>query len=493
MASQGAGSLAYAVRGSAVLRLHGEFCRALVFVALVPAIFAGASGEWGFAGRSAAAALILAVAGSASLRLPAARRLQLNEAMVTVALGYLLTALLMSWPLATGGIAPIDAVFHSVSAITTTGLSTVGGVESQSASFLFAQAWMQWCGGLVVVVLALLLLGPGPQAQRLSDVEGDEGDLVTGTRRRARWALLIYSALTATGFVMLLLFGCGWFDALVHALSAISTGGFSSHDASVAALGGWPVQALVMLLALGGAVPLARYRSLASQSGMVRTRLQQFFDAETRTLLLLCAVVGLLLTVTLVAAQGSDWRDAAAAASLLAVSAQSTAGFTPTDVSRLDQATKLVLIAAMFIGGGLGSTAGGIKVFRLLVALRAAGLAIISTRLPTHAVVKLQVSGRTVDEQELTQVLGIIACFLGVIVVSWLAFLLHGHDAIDALFEVVSATGTVGLSSGIASPSLAPALKLVLCADMWMGRLEILAVLVLFSRGTWIGRRVGRS
>jgi trk system potassium uptake protein TrkH len=147
----------------------------------------------------------------------------------------------------------------------------------------------------------------------------------------------------------------------------------------------------------------------------------------------------------------------------------------------------------MFIGGGLGSTAGGIKIFRLLVTLRAAGLAIVSTRLPTHAVVKLQVSGRNVDQQGLTQALGIIACFLAVTVVSWFAFLLHGHDAIDALFEVASATGTVGLSTGIASPSLAPALKLVLCADMWMGRLEILAVLVLFSRGTWIGRRAGSS
>jgi trk system potassium uptake protein TrkH len=493
MASTGAGSLAYAVRGSAVLHLHGELCRALVFVPLIPVAFAAASGDWAFAGRSAAAACVLAVAGAASMRLPRVRRLQLNEAMVTVALGYLLTALLMSWPLAADGIAGIDAFFHSMSAITTTGLSTVGSVEVRSASFLFTQAWMQWCGGLVVVVLALLLLGPGPEAQRLSDVEGDEGDLVAGTRRRARWALLIYSTLTAAGIVLLLALGCGWFDALVHVLSAVSTGGFSSHDTSIAGLGGWPVQAMVMLLALGGAVPLARYRSLASGNGTPRARLRQFFAAETRTLLLLCALASLLLTATLVAARGIDWQHAVADAALLAVSAQSTAGFTPTDVGRLDQATKLVLIAAMFIGGGLGSTAGGIKIFRLLVTLRAAGLAIVSTRLPTHAVVKLQVSGRNVDQQGLTQALGIIACFLAVTVVSWFAFLLHGHDAIDALFEVASATGTVGLSAGIASPSLAPALKLVLCADMWMGRLEILAVLVLFSRGTWIGRRAGSS
>lgn len=493
MARQDAGSLAYAVRGRAVLRLHGEFCRALAGVALVPAAFAAACGDWSFAGRAGGVAAILAAIGAASLRLPMVRRLQLNEAMVSVALGYLLSALLMSWPLAASGIAGIDAIFHSLSAITTTGLSTLGGLEDKSRSFLFAQAWMQWFGGLVVVVLALLLLGPGPEAQRLSDLEGEEIDPVAGTRRRARWALLIYSTLTAVGFVVLLALGCGWFDALVHALSAISTGGFSSHDTGIAALDGWPVQVTVLLLSLGGAVSLARYRALVQGHGPMPDRLRRFFDTETRGLLVLCMLAGSLLTLTLVTVQGTDWRDAVRDAFLLAVSAQSTAGFAPTEVGRLGDAAKLVLIGAMFVGGGLGSTAGGIKILRLAVILRAAGLAITSARLPPHAVVRLQVSGRSIDEPELTRALGVVACFAAVTAGSWFVFLLHGHDAIDALFEVVSAISTVGLSSGLASPSLAPSLKLVLCADMWMGRLEVLAVLVLLGRGTWIGRRAGTS
>ena len=494
MARQDAGSLAYAARTHAVLRLHGEFCLALAGVALVPAAFAAASGDWSFAGRSAGVAAILAAIGAASLRLPTVRRIQLNEAMASVALGYLLSALLMSWPLATSGIARMDAVFHSMSAITTTGLTTVGSLEDKSRSFLFTQAWMQWFGGLVVVVLAVLLLGPGPEAQRLSDVGGEEeGDAVAGTRRRARWALLIYSALTALGFAALLALGCGWFDALVHALSAISTGGFSSHDTSLAALGGWPVQAMVMLLSLGGAVSFARYRALGRGRVPIPERLGRFFDTETRGLLLLCALAGALLTVILVVVHGADWLDAIRDASLLAVSAQSTAGFTPIEVARLDDASMVVLIGAMFVGGALGSTAGGIKVFRLVLILRAARLAITGARLPQHAVVKLQVSGRNIDEPELSRALGIVACFVAVMAASWFAFLLHGHDAIDALFEVVSATATVGLSSGLSSPSLAPSLKLVLCADMWMGRLEVLAVLVLLGRGTWIGRRAGNS
>jgi len=489
MGRQGAGSLAYAVRSAAVLRLGGDLCRSLVGVALVPGLFAAAAEEWGFAGRCGVVASLLAIVGLAARRLPDVRRLQINEAMVTVALSYLLIALLMSWALSSSDIAPIDALFHSMSAITTTGLSTLGSVDTLSPAFLFAQAWLQWYGGLAIVVLALLLLGPGPDAQRLSDVDLQEGDVLTGTRQRARQVLIVYSILTAAGFVVLLALGCSWFDALVHALSAVSTGGFSSHDASLPALGGWPVQAAVILLSLAGAIPLARYRAIAPGAGGVAARLHEFFDGETKTLLALCVVVSLLLVFTMVSSHGLGLQEAVRAAPLLAVSAQSTAGFTPLDVAGLDDGSKVIIVFAMFLGGGVGSTAGGIKVLRFMIMLRAAALAMFRAHLPAHAVAKLRVASRPIDEVELYQVMGIVASFAAVTLVSWFAFVLYGHDPLDALFEVVSATGTVGLSAGVSAPTLEPGLKLVLCADMWMGRLEVLAVLLLFSYHTWIGRR----
>jgi len=493
MATRGAETLAYAVRGFAVARFLGEFCRALAGVAIVPAIVAAAMGDWGFAGRSAAVAMLLIAGGGACMRLPSARSLQVNEAMVIVALGYLVCALMMSWPLASDGIASIDAVFHSISAITTTGLSTIASVEARSPSFVFAQAWMQWCGGLVIIVLAMLMIEPGPAAQRLADVDQEEFDLVAGTRQRARWALSIYSALTALGFALLMVLGCGWFDALVHALSAISTGGFSSYNESIAGLGGWSTRAGVMVLALAGAVPLARYRSLARSRIRPRARLAHFFDRETLALLGLAIGASLLLGVTMAWIDGIAWNDAALAAPLLAVSAQSTAGFTPIGIGGLGDASKSILIAAMFIGGGAGSTAGGIKVFRLLLLMRIVAQAIQRPSLPTHAVATLRLDGHRVSDSGLLHALGIVTCFGVVVLVSWFAFLLHGYDALDALFEVVSATATVGLSSGLAAPTLEPGLKLVLCGDMWMGRLEILAVLVVLSRRTWFGRRTSSS
>jgi trk system potassium uptake protein TrkH len=491
MALQGAESLAYAARGTAVLGLLGELCKPLAGVALVPAIFAAIARDWPFAGRAAVVSIALAALAYASTRLPTVRRLQPNEAMAAVALGYLATALLMSWPLSTGGLAPLDAVFHSVSAVTTTGLTTAGSVESLSMSVIFTQAWMQWCGGLAIVVLAVLLMEPGPAARRLSDTDLYDTDALAGARQRARWALIIYAALTALGFVGLGALGAGWFDALVHTLSGISTGGFSSHDDSLAGLSAWPVQGAVMLLALAGAIPLARYRAWAPGQPGGLERLRGFLDTETRTLLVACAVLAAMLAATLALAAGLTWQEALRAAPLLAVSAQSTAGFTPVEVGTLDDTSKLLLTFSMFTGGGLGSTAGGIKIFRLLILLRLIQLSMLRPALPPHAVAGLRVDGRSIDDAGLAQAVGILACFAVVVLLSWLAFVMHGHDPLDSLFEVVSATGTVGLSTGLASAQLEPLLKVVLCADMWMGRLEVLAVLVLLHPRSWIGRRAG--
>jgi trk system potassium uptake protein TrkH len=362
-------------------------------------------------------------------------------------------------------------------------------MQLRGESFLFTQAWMQWYGGLLIVVLAVLLMEPGPATHRLAETDEEESDLAAGARARARWAFGTYSALTAAGFVLLLALGGGLFDSLLHVLSGISTGGFSSHDASLAGLGSRPLQAAVLLIALAGAIPLSRYRRLVSKPQPAQGRLSRFFDAETRTLLGLCAGVALLLVATMTLGGGTSWRESLWTAPLLALSAQTTAGFTPVDVGGLNDAGKLVLVLSMFIGGGLGSTAGGIKVMRLLVLWRLAQLYVRRPALPPHAVADAAVNGRLLDEQDLRQAVGVVSVFIAVILVSWLAFLLYGHGALDALFEVVSATGTVGLSTGIAAPGLEPVLKLVLCLDMWMGRLEILAVLVLFAPRTWIGRR----
>ncbi len=157
-------------------------------------------------------------------------------------------------------------------------------------------------------------------------------------------------------------------------------------------------------------------------------------------------------------------------------------------MAAFDPASKLVLIGSMIVGGDLGSTAGGIKILRLLVILHLAHQIVVNTCLPRHAVVPPRVAGRHMDHEELTTALTTVLWYAIIVVVSWLPFLVLGVAPLDALFEVTSAVATAGLSAGVAGPALHPLLKLVLVADMLLGRVEIIAVLVLLYPGTWLGR-----
>ena len=187
-------------------------------------------------------------------------------------------------------------------------------------------------------------------------------------------------------------------------------------------------------------------------------------------------------------AAGHDGRGAWDLA-LTAVSAQTTAGFSTFPVDELDPFSKVVLIGSMAVGGSVGSSAGGIKLLRLIVLIRVVQLIILKTRTTPHAAVDMRIAGRQWSDHELVGVLALTALFAGVVLISWLPFLWAGHAPLDALFEVTSATGTVGLSSGITGATLSPWLKGVLCLDMLFGRLEILPLLVLLAPRTWIGHR----
>jgi trk system potassium uptake protein TrkH len=486
-------TLAYAVRSTALARYGGLLAIALVGIGLVPALVAIVDGDLRFALPSGGIALILATLGLGLSRVNGPRDLMSNEALVVIALGYLVTAVLMSWPLAADGIAPLDAFFHSMSAVTTTGLSTLGSVESRSQAFLFTQAWMQWYGGLVIVVLAVFLVGPGAAAKRLAANEIEDSDVLAGTRTRAMRTLMLYTGLTLIGMLILLLTGAGWFDALVHALSATSTGGFSSHDASLAGFDSLATSIVTILLALGGAISFAFYQGRIWHTRPGQGGLQTLTNLQVIGLFVACAIAIATLSMTMLLVgdrpAAEVWRDAP----LLAISAQTTAGFSPTSVAALDGASKAVLVVSMLVGGDLGSTAGGIKIFRVLLLLRLMQITMLRTTLPPHAVARPALGRRNLEDRDIEDAVGVVALYVVVLLLSWFAFLAQGHAALDSLFEVTSALGTVGLSAGLSAPGLEPFLKSVLIVDMWMGRLDIVAVLILCRPTTWIGRRAETS
>ncbi|WP_051906416.1 potassium transporter TrkG [Methylomarinum vadi] len=170
----------------------------------------------------------------------------------------------------------------------------------------------------------------------------------------------------------------------------------------------------------------------------------------------------------------------------MGLSAQTTTGFANVDVAALDNASKLSLIFSMLVGGSIGSTAGGIKILRLLIVLRLLQFFIQRTALPAHAVLERQLSNDKLEADEIERVLMLILIFAGTVFGSWLPFLIMGYDPLDALFEVVSACSTTGLSTGISSPHLEAGLKWVLIIDMLLGRVEFLAFLLFMYPRTWL-------
>lgn len=485
MTIKGLETVATAMRPRVLAKYIGVFCLSLVPVAAVPGIMALVLGEFGFASECGIIALVLAAAGLPLARLPAPRDIQQNEAMAVTAMGFVLGALAMVWPFAVAGMTPLDALFESVSAITTTGLSAAGKVEGASRAFLFTRAWMQWYGGLGIIVLAFaLVLGPGARARRLALSETSPEDLIGGTRRHGRRVLVIYGGLTLAGGFLLWALGATPFDAAVHALASLSTGGFSSHDNSVAGAGGSAVRGMVSLLCLAGSISFTLQYQAWRSSPMTLLR-----DGEVRTLVVVIFLVwGTVMFSEWLAGAAVDAALAGNAA-FMAVSAQTTSGFQTVDPASLAPATKLALVFSMAVGGDVGSTAGGLKILRLLIVIRLVQLMFAQTVTPRHAVVEARIAGRSLDQGEIGAAGGMVTLYAGTILLSWFAFLVAGLDPLDSLFDVVSAIGTVGLSTGVAGPELATPLKLVLCLDMLMGRLEILAILVFAYPRNWIGPR----
>ena len=480
-------SLSYAVRVRVLIGYLGKFCLVLAALTIVPATVSIGAAEYGITIRYLTVIAGLGVVGGGMMWQGVAAPLQQNESMVLSALMFVLTPLAMTYPMMASGLPPLDAFFEAVSAATTTGLSTAASVEDKPTTFLFSRAWMQWYGGLGIVFVSLaLVVSPGLSAKRLAGGDDETADLIGSTRAHARWVLIVYGLLTLFGVGVV--WGLGRlnvFDSVVYVLSAVSTGGFSPHDASLGALPDRRTPALIMAVALMGSISMVFYRRLYRENW--RT---MFEDRQMQGLLVLCILgAGILFLTT---GPGTALRSHPIwHAMMTAVSAQSTTGFATLSMDQFSNAGLLLIIAAMFVGGCIGSTAGGLKIFRLIITLRLVLYMVIRTAMPRDAVVHPRLASRRVDPADIQNAVSILLLFLGVIFISWFTFLLWGHPPLSSLFEVVSATGTVGLSAGITSPDLAPVLKVVLCADMLMGRLEILAMMVLLYPRTWVGTRRG--
>ncbi len=478
--------LIYAVRGRVILKYVGQLALILAVLTLVPLAVALLTSDWLLLSRYAVICAGLFLAYALLSRLPAPTHMQANEALTITALAFIISPLLMSWPLMAAGIPFTDALFEAVSGITTTGLSTLDNIESRSPGFLFARAWMQWYGGLGIVVLSVaLLFGHHAAARRLTDPIETGETLIATARTHARRTFIVYLCLTVFGFALLWSLSGHGFTSLLYALSAISTGGFSPYQNSLAALTTHSAAIAVIVISFLGAISLPLYWRAVHAGWRTGIRIL-FTDVELRALFIAGLLAGGLLTVLAwYHGIGTPWYHGF----MLGFSAQTTTGFSTMPVGELDAASRLVMIVAMLVGGSVGSSAGGFKLLRLLILLRMLQLMIRRAAMPSHAVAEPYLAGHKLETDDMLRAMQLILLFIGIMLLSWVPFVMMGYDPLDALFEVVSACGTVGLSSGITRSELEPILKGILCFDMIAGRVEIIALLIVLYPRNWIGRR----
>lgn len=467
-----------------LLKYFGQLGIALAALTCVPFLVSVVFEDFTVSVRYAVIIAALVLFGLVCGRLRISMKMQHNEATVVTALIFLFTPLIMVWPTMAAGLDFFDALFETISAVTTTGLSTAISVEDKTETFLFSRAWMQWVGGLGIVILGMAaLIQPGLAAKRL-DIAEFSDDIIGGTRAIARRVLTVYVLLTIGGIGLLVLSGVDWYNALLYCLSAVSTGGFSPHNASLAGLQNFTAECAAIVISMAGAVSLLLYyRAFHKGPGNL------WRDEQLKALLSIGIIISLFLSLSLKLQDGLGWSEAFRHGAVNGLSALSTAGFSSMDIGIMEPGSKFILMLTMAIGGSAGSTAGGIKIIRLLIVFHLISLMIRRSAAPAHAIDENRLGERKLDQQTLISAILFVVIFISFAALSWLPFLLLGYQPMDSLFEVFSALGTVGLSSGITAQDLHPLLKAVLCADMLLGRLEIIVWLVFFYPGTWIGLR----
>ncbi|MDT4810340.1 Trk system potassium uptake protein TrkI [compost metagenome] len=381
-----------------------------------------------------------------------------------------------------------DSFFESMSGITATGATVLTGLDSMSPGILIWRSLLHWLGGIgfigmAVAILPMLRIG----GMRLFQTESsDRSDKVMPRSHMvAKYIVATYIGITLLATLAFWWAGMSPFDAVNHAMSAISTGGFSTSDLSLAKWQQPAVHWVAIVVMILGSVPFALYVSTlrGNRKALIR-------DQQVRGLL------GLLLATWLV--MGSwywlttnlHWLDALRHVALNVTSVVTTTGFALGDYSLWGNFSLMIFFYLGFVGGCSGSTAGGIKIFRFQVAwilLKASMTQLIHPR----AVIKQQYNGHRLDEEIVRSILAFSFFFTVTIAAIALGLALLGLDWMTSLTGAAAAVSGVGPGLGeIIGPSgtfagLPNAAKWLLCVGMLIGRLEIITVLVLFMPAFW--------
>ncbi len=417
--------------------------------------------------------------------------LRLKEGFIVVGLGWLLLSACGALPYVFSGALPHyeDAFFEAVSGFTTTGASVVTVFEGFPRGVMFWRVTTHWIGGMGVLVLTLALLpkltgrtahlmvaeSPGPSLSKL----------VPKTSDSAKILYSIYIGLTLMEFLALLLCGLSPYDAIIHTFSTAGTGGFSNYGASIAAFNNLSVDLVVSLfMFLFGMNFALYYRFLLGE------RFKAFWRDEEFRWYAGFAVVFILLISVFNLSYYHNFLDSLHYAVFQVATTMSTTGFVLADFSKWPVGSHMVIILAMFIGSCAGSTAGGIKVIRINMLAKMSRRAIRAAGQPKKMEV-VRLDGKAVEENILSQVALFGIMYVALVLLG--AFLLsfeNKFDLITHLTASLTCVSNVGPGFGAVGPvnnfaGYGVWSKVVASLLMLFGRLELLPMMILFTRSAW--------
>jgi trk system potassium uptake protein TrkH len=407
-----------------------------------------------------------------------------------VTFGWLAAALFGALPyLLTGVIEqPAAAVFETMSGFTTTGASVLSNLEEVPRGVMFWRALTHLFGGMGVLILCVAILpflGVGGMQIYRAEVPGPSKDRLTpriATTAKLLWG--VYMLMCAIEAGLLCLGGMDWFDSLCHTFATLATGGFSTRSASVAAYDSVYIETVIgIFMFLAGANFALHYRAL---TGKVNA---YFKDPEFVCYLSIWFGISVLLTLNIWGTVYDSLWDALRNAFFTSTSVMTTTGFCTADFDLWPNASRLLLIMLMFIGGCAGSTGGGMKVVRIMIGIKKVFREITLFMRP-KAVLSIKLSNKPVEQSAVAHMAAFLLMFFLLFGLFSVAMTFYTPDIDSAFSSVIATMGNIGpgLSAVGATQNyanIAPAGQMILTFCMLLGRLELYTVLIVLLPGFW--------
>ena len=435
-------------------------------------------------------ALLCAAAGTVLHLIPVKKaQMHSRDGFVAVALSWVLLALFGALPYVFTGVLDsyIDAVFETVSGLTTTGSSTFTAVSHLPRSVLLWRSLTQWMGGMGVLVLFLALtprMGEGAVFLMRAESPGPiKSKLVPKVGGTAKILYLIYVVLTLCEVLALRLAGESWFSAVCHSFTTMATGGFSIYDTSLAGASKavmWIVTVFSFLAGVNFSLMFLSVRGRVKEA-LRSEELWIYVGMVTATTLLLC--------VNLWAQAGVGFHDSITDAAFQTVTIITTTGFATVDFALWPTFCRMALVMLMFTGGCAGSTSGGIKISRIAILCKSLKRELKRLAHPNHVSV-VKMDGQAVEERVVSAAGSFITAYMLVLLVGALVVSWDNYGFQESFAASLTCISNVGPGLGILGPMenfsiLSPLSKLVLSLEMLMGRLELMPLLALFLGSTW--------